>query len=178
MKKSFLLLAICLISFAQQLKAQHLSKEYLDSVKDFFKEWVENQPDFVYVIIDNTSEPSEINFCLHLIDEHASFKNPCIVYKRKSENRYSDKIDSITMTEIETEFTLQKLQESKTNKWSKETFPMAEIIDSSKFDSIIYSSRNHPNPGIWSISLPYFFRNGTLAIVYYHYYCGGDCGYA
>ena len=187
MRKLFLLVAIYLVSFAPQSKAQQLSKEYLDSVNDFFKEWVEKQNDFVYVVTDNASSYKLRKFFLSQINRNSLFKYPCIIHKKKIEDKASSTenydLDSITLTENEAQSVLEQLQESRNFTWSQAVFPTAEIIDSSQSDSMIHSiSSNlklmgHLNPGIWTIGPPYFFRSGTLALLYYVYDCGNDCGY-
>lgn len=188
MKKVFFLFIFCTTAFTARLHAQQLSKTYLDSVKAFYADWVTDQKDFVYTIIDNTRYPTDIEFCLYRISFESLFLPPCTVYKpdeKKTGGRIINDIperqmnskDSITFTEEETNYAFETIKASTTFKWTKEIFPNAEFIDSATYYTRLAATTGNPKPGYWALSLPAFFRDGAWCMMFYRYYCGPACGY-
>src|SRR6185437_13658980 len=189
MRKLLLFTTYILIACITNLRGQQLSKGYLDSVQAFYNDWIVNQRDFVYTIIDNTTYPTDIDFCLYRIKFESLLDSPSIVYNldekrvhNKVVNDITEKraysIDSITLTTDEADSALAKLEESKSFSWNKNIFPNAEVIDTTQF---FMRWRNTPNgvpkPGYWALSLPSFFREGSYCLMFYRYYCGQECGY-
>ena len=180
---------LCTAAFTSRLHAQQLSNAYLDSVKAFYADWVLDQKDFVYTIIDNTRYPTDIEFCLYRINFESLFFPPCTVYKldeKKTqgrslndiEERKANAIDSVTLTEAETDSAFEKLKASTSFQWTKDIFPNAEFIDTTQ-DVMRWrnTSPGIPKPGYWALSLPTFFRDGAWCLMFYLYYCGPDCGH-
>lgn len=165
MHKFLSVFILFLFSFKTGLKAQEFSKEYLDSVKEFFKDWVENQKDFDNpFIFDNTADTNNnsslMNFEIKRIKEVFG-KHPCKVMEAFIDSSKGNKtsfVDSRILTRREINSIVQKLKKSNSYKWTSDYFPNATIIE------------RRYNPGkkrCWILSLPVFIKDGTFSVVFY-----------
>ncbi|MCD6012386.1 MAG: hypothetical protein K0Q79_2248 [Flavipsychrobacter sp.] len=172
---------ISLFSFASE--GRQLSSGYRDSVKSFFKSWVENQYDFVFTVMDNTTLPGLIHyeFTMDTADIRA-FKSPFTVRKIVSEKKYfriEYGKDSINLTQNEVNYDIDKISASGSFRWTKDFFPNAEIVDSTRyFNELMNSIGSRSRPAFWTISLPVFLRNGEYCVLFSLYYCGSMCGHS
>jgi hypothetical protein len=174
MRKVLMLIAFSFISFLNGLEAQPYSKGYLDSTKEFLKMWVERQPDFVYTVMDNTTDSTWIDFSIGELNSGSflSANFPVIKY------RNGLAIDSIALNESEKKSVLENLKKSKCFRWTREFFPNSAIVSADHYYGELKSTPpGTRRPGISVISLPLFLKNGSVCLLYNLYYCGPDCGY-
>ena len=135
MRKIFCLTLVLMITTSAELFSQQYSKGYSDSVRAFYQEWIQNQQDFVYSVMDNTTFRIG-DFILNRFKEYST--TPCTIFHTNSKRRlygidekrkYS--IDSIILTNQEIELAQKKIIESFNFKWSKEFFAQTtDIVDS------------------------------------------------
>jgi len=136
-------------------KAQQYSKGYLDSVKEFYRQWSENTERFTNpVILNNTSDPAIVGRYLSRI-------------KPKKLIIRDGKSDSLIITKKELSYVLQRIKESEKFTWDDNFFKGSKIIDTAELSLMKVGCLRENKCAIqWVFSLPAFLRNNTYAVIY------------
>jgi hypothetical protein len=155
------------------LKAQQYSKGYLDSVKEFYRQWSEKERIYpVFKIVDNASDSFGIKIALYEIRQRIK-DGELVFHSFKQENS-----DSVVLSSKEVNYALWKIKGSQYFSWPTDFFPNAEIYHNNVFTSLSYDTSNQPRTKkvYCFLSLPVFLKNGKFCLLFQLYYCGSDCG--
>ena len=172
--RKLLLVGVCCLAFNMTLRAQQYSKGYLDSVKEFYRQWSEKERIYpVFKIVDNTTDSLGVKIALHEIRQCIK-QGKLIFHSFKQDNS-----DSVVLSSKEVNYALRKIKTSQYFSWPTDFFPSAEIIHNHVFNSPSFDTLNYDRTkkGYWFLSLPVFLKkNGKFCLLFQLYYCGSDCG--
>ena len=177
--KKILLISFCCLAFNMTSKAQQYSKGYLDSVKEFFNDWVQDKkPADIHFISEYTPGDSgsfnmnyEINSLMGTKDNYKTYS-----YKRvyKANGTYeSVKNDSLSLSKKEKKMISEQLKKQAANQfnWDKTFFATSAFVKQKYMDSLFM--HNHFKTiftgGIWEFSLPVFLKNKPFCVLFHVY---------
>lgn len=91
---------------------------------------------------------------------------------------------SFEISKKEHRYILAQLELQRTKIWTENLFSNSEIIQADSAWMVLNKMREIEEPKIfpqtkrmWKFMKPIVFRNGTCALVYYHNFCGKNCGF-
>jgi hypothetical protein len=135
-------------------------------------------------IIDETKDVLNSIFCVS--NDSIYYTEKCIVYNDainafKKNTTFSDRRDTIHLTNAEHAYILSMIDKSKLHTWEPNMFKNSSMLNSSINEMEYLKSRNYKKEysdytNVYSFAQPIFFKQ-NVCLVYYRRMCGGECGY-
>ncbi len=139
----------------------------------------------IHTIIKETQDTNRIYYEDSILTEY-TYKD---IKKSLTKRKYTSiqKPYGTTNFEIskkERKYILAQPELQRTKIWTENLFSNSEIIQAESAGTLLNKLREIEEPKIfpqtkrmWKFMKPIVFRNGTSSLVYYHNFCGKNCGF-
>ena len=141
--------------------------------------------EIIHNIIQETQDTNRIYYEDSILTEY-TYK---VIKKSFTQRKYTSVLKPFDTTSFEISkkehrYILSQLELQRTKFWTENLFSNSEIIQTDSAWAVLNKMREieeskifPQTKRIWKFIKPIVFRNGTCALVYYHNFCGKNCGF-